>query len=728
MLKQRSTQFVVLLSAAVAALLLGVFFPLMQWQKLWQSQSTASLDELDELEETVLSLAALSPEQRQAELEDIHQETANSISHSRARYLLAMDELQRGETKTAIALLDELEVDYPLLGGQIAVKKAEAYQTLGETEKAKQAWLDGVARYPDQPIIAEALYALGKDDPKYWDQAISQFPGHPRSVEIAETRLKENPNQLPLLLLIARHGIYLKDYGTYLEQLRLKYGQQITPEDWEAVAFGYWEKQDYGKGAIAYSQAQPTPKHLYRHARGLWLDGKIPESRTAYEKLIQTFPKQQDPSGEDAGFGLIRLARLSEPEKAVKLLDQVIHQFPRHTPEALLDKSKLLDKLKSPQSASATRKKLLNQYSESKPAAQLRWEIAEKFAKAGNLPDASRWASQIVTENPNSEYAAEAGFWVAQWAEKTGRSKEAQEAYNYILARYPESYYAWRSAVKLGWPVGEFTTVRTLSPHVEYPDTHPNLLVGSDQLKELYLLGQHQDAWKLWQVEFKDRMSPSVPQQYTDGLVRMAVGDNLDGIWMLTSLSQREDPEEKEQYIELKNSPDYWQVLYPFPYLETIVDWSEKRDLNTVLVTALIRQESRFMPSIKSVVGATGLMQVMPETGEEVAQKIQLTDYSLENIDDNVNLGTFYLDFTHQQYNNNSMLAVASYNAGPLAVSNWLQRFGFNDPDEFVEKIPYPETYGYVKSVFGNYWNYLRIYNPDVAEMMDKHIATYQSK
>jgi soluble lytic murein transglycosylase len=728
MLKQRSTQFAVLLSVAVAALLLGVFFPLMRWQKFWQSQSTVSLDDNDVLEETVLNLAALSPEARQAELEKIHKETANSISHSRAGYLLAMDQLQQGETEKAIALLDELEVDYPRLGGQIAVKRAVAYQTMGDAEKAKQAWLDVVARYPDDPIVAEAFYALGKEDQNYWDQAIEKFPGHPRTVEIAETRLKANPNQLPLLLLIARHGIYLENYGTYLEQLRAKYGKQLTPEDWEAIAFGYWEKQDYGKGAIAYSQAKPTPKHLYRHARGLWLDGKIPESRKAYEKLIQTFPNQQDSTGEDAGYGLVRLARLNKPEEAIKLLDQAINRFPRHAPEALLDKSKLLDQLQSPQSASATRKMLLNQYSESEAAAQLRWEIAEKFAKAGKLTEASQWASQIVNENPNSEYAPEAGFWVAQWAEKTGRSKEAKEAYNYILARYPESYYAWRSAVKLGWPVGEFTTVRTLSPHVEYPETHPNLLAGSDQLKELYLLGQHQDAWKLWQAEFKDRMSPSVEQQYTDGLVRMAVGDNLDGIWMLTSLSQREDPEEKNQYLELKNTPDYWQVLYPFPYLETIVDWSEKRNLNTVLVTALIRQESRFMPAIKSVVGATGLMQVMPETGEEVAQKIQLTDYSLEDVDDNVNLGTYYLHFTHEQYNNNSMLAVASYNAGPLAVSDWLQRFGFNDPDEFVEKIPYPETYGYVKSVFGNYWNYLRIYNPDIAEKMDKHIEKYQSK
>jgi len=90
----------------------------------------------------------------------------------------------------------------------------------------------------------------------------------------------------------------------------------------------------------------------------------------------------------------------------------------------------------------------------------------------------------------------------------------------------------------------------------------------------------------------------------------------------------------------------------------------------------------------------------------------------LENVNDNVNLGTWYLGHTHDEYNNNSMLAVASYNAGPGAVGGWLTRFGFKDPDAFVEKIPYPETQDYVKSVFENYWNYLRIYNPEISQKM----------
>jgi soluble lytic murein transglycosylase len=134
------------------------------------------------------------------------------------------------------------------------------------------------------------------------------------------------------------------------------------------------------------------------------------------------------------------------------------------------------------------------------------------------------------------------------------------------------------------------------------------------------------------------------------------------------------------------------------------------------------------MPKIKSVVGATGLMQVMPETGSWVAQKINLKKYSLEDPNDNVKLGTWYLDRTHDEYQNNSLLAVASYNAGPNAVADWLKRFSFNDPDEFVNKIPFPETNGYVKSVFENYWNYLRIYNPEVNQLMAEHYEAAQKK
>jgi soluble lytic murein transglycosylase len=720
MLKQNITKVSILVFASVGALLLGVFLPqLTSTNKI--SQNSIEKQKLNP-DLDVISFVSLPPEQRRSRLETTIK-IGKSLNTSRARYVLANDLIQQGEAELAMAKLKDLEKEYTVLAPYILVKRAQAYEQIGETDKAKKAWQEVLKNYIEEPVVAEALYVLGKNKPEYWDEAIAKFPGHPATIKIAQEKLKQNPNQPQLLLLIAKYGFHVPEYGTILEKLRTKYASELTLEDWEMIAFGYWEKQDYAKGALAYQKATKTPQNLYRYARGLWLGGKTKESREAYKTLINTFPN----GGEDTALGYIRLSRLVDPKEAISYLDRVIVNFPSHTPEALLEKSKLLDKLDSAKSASLVRQKLLREYSSSDAAARLRWELAEQAVAGGNLQVAWKWAQELTVNNPDNKLAAQAGFWVGKWAQQLGRTEDATKAFEYMILRYPHSYYAWRSAVMLGWPVGNFAKVRNLSPEVVHRKNRDPLPFGSEILRELYNIGQDWDAWKQWQVEFENRMNPTVAQQYTDGVLRVAVGDNLDGIWMLTSLSKREKPEEIVEYKALKEKPTYWQTLYPFPYLETIVKWSNKRELNTVLVTALIRQESRFMPKIKSVVGATGLMQVMPKTGEETAKKINLVSYDLENVNDNVNLGTHYLDLTHKEYKNNSMLAVASYNAGPNAVSRWLKQFGFDDVDAFVDKIPYPETRGYVESVFENYWNYLQIYNPEVSQLMEKHYAKYKN-
>ena len=720
MLKQNITKVSILVFASVGALLLGVFLPqLTSTNKI--SQNSIEKQKLNP-DLDVISFVSLPPEQRRSRLETTIK-IGKSLNTSRARYVLANDLIQQGEAELAMAKLKDLEKEYTVLAPYILVKRAQAYEQIGETDKAKKAWQEVLKNYIEEPVVAEALYVLGKNKPEYWDEAIAKFPGHPATIKIAQEKLKQNPNQPQLLLLIAKYGFHVPEYGTVLEKLRTKYASELTLEDWEMIAFGYWEKQDYAKGALAYQKATKTPQNLYRYARGLWLGGKTKESREAYKTLINTFPN----GGEDTALGYIRLSRLVDPKDAISYLDRVIVNFPSHTPEALLEKSKLLDKLDSAKSASLVRQKLLREYSSSDAAARLRWELAEQAVAGGNLQVAWKWAQELTVNNPDNKLAAQAGFWVGKWAQQLGRTEDATKAFEYMILRYPHSYYAWRSAVMLGWPVGNFAKVRNLSPEVVHRKNRDPLPFGSEILRELYNIGQDWDAWKQWQVEFENRMNPTVAQQYTDGVLRVGVGDNLDGIWMLTSLSKREKPEEIVEYKALKEKPTYWQTLYPFPYLETIVKWSNKRKLNTVLVTALIRQESRFMPKIKSVVGATGLMQVMPKTGEETAKKINLVSYDLENVNDNVNLGTHYLDFTHKEYKNNSMLAVASYNAGPNAVSRWLKQFGFDDVDAFVDKIPYPETRGYVESVFENYWNYLQIYNPEVSQLMEKHYAKYKN-
>ncbi|MEY2833238.1 MAG: hypothetical protein RLZZ574_2497, partial [Cyanobacteriota bacterium] len=396
---------------------------------------------------------------------------------------------------------------------------------------------------------------------------------------------------------------------------------------------------------------------------------------------------------------------------------------PQQAPEALVEKAQYLKALNSPKSVTQALQTLLTDYKTSEAAAEYRWDVASNKAQAGDLVSAWQWAQPIVINNPESKLAPKAGFWIAKWATKLNRPQEATVAYKSVLARFPRSYYAWRSAVALGWDVGDFTTVRQQDPQVLKAEKI-NPPGGSKTFQELYKLGLEQEAWTQFQSEISDREAEAEPHRsklsiaddFTKGLLQLYQGQNLRGINQIGDLQDRDSPEDKQQWQQLRQTPEYWQALYPFPFESTILKWSKQRQLNPLLVTSLIRQESRFEPEIESSAGAMGLMQVIPPTAKAAAENIGLANYSMTNPEDNINIGTYYLDFTHQKYNNNSMLAVASYNAGPNAVAKWVKRYGLKDADEFVEQIPYQETQGYVESVFENYWNYMLVYNPEVGK------------
>jgi soluble lytic murein transglycosylase len=454
----------------------------------------------------------------------------------------------------------------------------------------------------------------------------------------------------------------------------------------------------------------------------LQIDGKREQAIATYKQLLSTFPEAQE-----KGTALLRLAEMSKPrQNALPYLDQVISKFPDLAGEALLAKVKVLQAQNNTNGANAALQLLISKYGNTEEAAEYRWKMALEKAKAKDYQAAWQWAEPIPTTNPNSILAPRAGFWVGKWATNLGKMQEAKQAYEYVLSNFPQSYYAWRSAVTLGLNVGNFNNVRQLTPEI-VPLVRPVPTAGSETFKELYLLGQDRDAWLQWQAEFHNKAQPTVAEQFTQGLMLLTQGENLLGIDKISKLEDREKPEEKAEYEALSKQIIYWQARYPFPYLKEIEYWSGQRQLNPLLVTALIRQESRFQPKIKSVANATGLMQVLPDTAKWIAPQIKEDSkkINLEDPNDNIMLGTWYLDHTHQQYGNNSLLAIASYNAGPGNVAKWLQTIPTQDPDEFVELIPFDETKNYVRQVFGNYWNYLRLYNPEISRLVRQYSAKH---
>jgi soluble lytic murein transglycosylase len=637
----------------------------------------------------------------------------NSSENINNNLLIATNLINRQQGEEALEKLEGLEQEYPLLTAYILIAQGKAYQLEQNQQKATATWQKILTQYPNSPASAEALYLLGKSNPSYWQEAIEQFPAHPRTQEIIRQQLKQNPNQPKLMAILVKYTPDAPGTDKLRERLVKEYASQLTSEDWEAIADSYWLEWDYGNAGQAYAKAPVTARNLYRAGRGYHLSYGGTTAEKYYLQLIKQFP-----DAPDTGLGLRRLALLVEPKAAITYLDLAINKFPTEAPEALLEKAEILDALKSPKSANQARHTVLTNYQNSETAAEYRWYIASQKAEKGEFMTAWQWAQPIIADNPDSAIAPKAGFWIAKWAEKLNRPEDATKAYQSVLTRFPRSYYAWRSAVALGWNVGDFTTVRNQLPQV-VKASRINPPAGSETFQQLYKLGLESEAWAQFQTEISDKTELTVGEEFTQGLLQLYQGKNLRGINQIEDLQTRDTPEAQQQWHQLRQTPEYWQALYPFPFEDTILKWSQQRQLNPLLVTALIRQESRFEPEIESSAGALGLMQVIPPTAKTSAQNIGLTKYSLTNPEDNINIGTYYLDFTHQKYSNNSMLAVASYNAGPNAVAKWVSRYGLNDVDEFVAKIPYPETQGYVESVFENYWNYMLIYNPEVGKLFE---------
>jgi soluble lytic murein transglycosylase len=154
-----------------------------------------------------------------------------------------------------------------------------------------------------------------------------------------------------------------------------------------------------------------------------------------------------------------------------------------------------------------------------------------------------------------------------------------------------------------------------------------------------------------------------------------------------------------------QSSHDF-SLRFPAAFKEFVIPAAQEKALNPWWVLGLIRQESRFIPDIRSSAGATGLMQIMPATGKMLARHIGVRpsgSLPLTDIDLNIRLGTAYMRQLHDQFNGSALLASAAYNAGPSRAVAWRSTLTRKiEGAAFVESIPFNETRDYVKRVLTN--------------------------
>ena len=627
-----------------------------------------------------------------------------SLDRSRSRYLLAVKAIQQQKPQQALGYLESLVTEYPILAPYILQQKVQAYLQLNQPDQAEAIAKKLLVDYPNEVVIPQVYSLLGRSDAQDSDYLISKFPYHPVSQKIAQKTLKDNPQKSQALLAIAtyeRNGT--TDMNQVRDRLITEYPEVLTADDWQVIADGYWNSGDRRKAADSYKFALSSPQNLYRIARGYHRNGNFASARKAYQKLYKEYH-----DAPTTGKGLLYLARLSAADEAIKYLEIVVAKFPKHTAEALLQKAKIYERFDKPSKARIDRELALSKYPDSAAVLEYRWQKAYQLASSGDYGSAWRWA-EAIAKSKSQASDPKAIFWAGKWAQDAGNHQGANQAFHNVLELHPQSYWAWRAAVKLGHDVGDFDSLRNLQPPLKLESHYEPLPFGSPILQELYLLGQYQDAWIRLQEEITNPQQLTVAQQFTEGLLLVKQGRIRPGIQNIWNLAQRESPLEQAQWRSLRQQESYWYGLFPFPYFETIMADARQRAINPLLTVSVMRKESTFDPKVDSHVGAVGLMQIIPRTADWIARQEQINGYDLTQPTDNIQMGTWYLAHNHQRYQDNSLYAIASYNAGTGNVNHWVRNFS-QDPDRFVEQIPFKETKDYVEGVFGNYWNYLRLY------------------
>lgn len=337
--------------------------------------------------------------------------------------------------------------------------------------------------------------------------------------------------------------------------------------------------------------------------------------------------------------------------------------------------------------------RLQKDFPKSEVASKAAWEMAWCRYLSSDFNAADEGFRRLVNEDA---YREKSLYWSGRSLEKQNRQQDADKQFRQLLAEYPFGFYSAmrreQKQIQSGW--------EHYSPGVPEPPLPPE----TERIQALAQCGMT-DQVRAELSALKGRLHDRV-QQIMPGLVRLhqMAGDYHGAI---STFHQN-----RPKTIDRSNIM-VWSMGYPRHYGELFSRYASANSLSEAMVLSLSKAESNFMASVKSPAGAIGLMQMMPATARMAAKvkgKGQFNPLLLTEPDLNIKLGTRYLRELLDTYHQDTVYALAAYNAGSGTVNRWRTSFGHLSRDEFVENIPYRETRDYVKKIIGYMAVYRAVY------------------
>jgi soluble lytic murein transglycosylase len=163
----------------------------------------------------------------------------------------------------------------------------------------------------------------------------------------------------------------------------------------------------------------------------------------------------------------------------------------------------------------------------------------------------------------------------------------------------------------------------------------------------------------------------------------------------------------------LSGPPSLRKLAHPLPHPTLLAQVSRDMQIDPLLFSALMLQESNMDQDVESPAQARGLTQMIASTAYDAARALghyAFTSSDLFQPKTSITLGGFTFAQRLARYDRRIFPSLAAYNASQLAVDGWLLAAGEADIDTFAEAIPFTETYPYVQRIYENYRQYLELY------------------
>ncbi len=269
-------------------------------------------------------------------------------------------------------------------------------------------------------------------------------------------------------------------------------------------------------------------------------------------------------------------------------------------------------------------------------------------------------------------------YWRARTLERSGQQEQADKLFGQLAEE--RSFYGFLSANRLNKSLNLSHTPIQVSE-----EQMAQLLAtkGFKVIEELRALNRDDEARRQWWY-----MMTKLNKQDIKTAAKIAQAWQWDQIAIFTVAKAK-----------------YWDdvdLRFPMKFVEQVKKNASQQKLDPAIVYGIIRRESAFNDKAVSRAGARGLMQIMPNTGKQIARELKekwKSKASLFNPELNVKYGTFYYKKLLNQFNGHYALAAAAYNAGPHRVLRWLPKEKSIATDVWVETIPFKETRAYVAAV-----------------------------